>query len=90
MAQTETEVIDRLREYIRENFLYMKPDLVLEPDDKLMERGIIDSMGVVELLQFVEDTYGVQASDEEITEENLGTLRAIARFVSVKTAGASS
>ena len=84
MAMTEMDVIDPVREYIRENFLYMKPDLQVEPDDRLLERGIIDSMGVVELLQFIEDKFGIKPGDDEITEENLGSLRAIARFVMSK------
>lgn len=81
----EAEIVQSVQEFIRENFLYMKPDFELGPDDKLLERGIIDSMGVVELLAFIEDRYAVRANDDEITEENLGTLNAIARFVSART-----
>ena len=86
MAMTEMDIIEPVREYIRENFLYMKPDLQVAPDDRLLERGIIDSMGVVELLSFIQDRFGVQPADDEITEENLGSLRAIARFVLGKAA----
>ena len=87
MALVEADVIQPVSDFIRENFLYMKPDFQLSPDDRLLEQGIIDSMGVVELLTFVQDHFGFQAADEEITEENLGSLRAIARYVVSKSNG---
>ena len=88
MALAEAEVIDAVTGFIRENFLYMKPDFELNPEDKLLEQGIIDSMGVVELLTFVQDRFGIQPADDDITEENLGSLRAIARFVLSKNGNA--
>jgi acyl carrier protein len=84
MPQTATAIIARVREFITENFLYMRPDMVLGDDDRLLERGIIDSMGVLEVLTFLEDEYGVKPDDDEISEANLGSLAAIARFVVAK------
>jgi acyl carrier protein len=83
-------IIERTRDYVAEHFLYMRPDAVIEPSDSLLERGIIDSMGVVELLAFVEDTFAVAVADEEITEANFGSLDGIARFVMRKRAAAVS
>ncbi|HKO15630.1 MAG TPA: acyl carrier protein [Gemmatimonadaceae bacterium] len=84
MNTTDTEIRSRIRSYITENFLYMRPDFALGDDDPLLERGIVDSMGVMEVLQFIEEEFGVQAADDEITEENLNSLDAITRFVSGK------
>lgn len=86
---TAATIIERTRQYITENFLYMRPDVVLAENDSLLGQGIIDSMGVTELLTFIEDEFGVAASDDEITEQNLGTLRAIGAFVSARAAGAA-
>jgi acyl carrier protein len=80
----ETEIRARMRSYLQENFLYMRPDFVLTDDDRLLERGVVDSMGIVEMLTFIEDEFGVKAGDDEISEANLGTLRAIAHFVATK------
>jgi acyl carrier protein len=88
MPLKEDEVTEAVLAFIRENFLYMRPDFELRPDDRLLERGIIDSLGVVEVLHFVEERYGVQPSDEDITEANFGSLSAIARYVLSKTPGA--
>ena len=87
---TRDTIIDQTREYILKNFLYMRPDVVLEPSAALLEQRIIDSLGVVELLAFVEETFAVAAADEEITEENFGSLDGIAQFVLRKQAAAMS
>lgn len=84
-AQTnEAQVREKMRTFIQENFLYMRPDFVLGDDDPLLERGVVDSMGVAEMIAFVEDEFDVKTADDEITEANLGCINAIARFVSAK------
>ena len=82
---TAAQVIDRTRQYITENFLYMRRDIVLGEGDSLLERGIIDSMGVMELVAFIEERFGVAVGDEDVTEQNLGSLGAIGAFVSART-----
>jgi acyl carrier protein len=54
---------------------------VLGDDDRLLERGIIDSMGVLELIAFLETEFGIAVGDDDVTEENLGTLASIDRYV---------
>ena len=87
---TEAEVVDETRRYITENFLYARPDRVVGEDEHLMERGIIDSMGMMELIGFLEDRFGVHPADDEITEPNFATLRRIAAFVARKRGVASN
>jgi len=82
----EGEILAALRGFIEENFLYMKPDFALSNDDSLLKSGVVDSMGVLEVLGFLEETFGVVPSNDEVTEANLGSLGAIARFVSAKRA----
>ena len=79
-----THIIDRTRAYVLENFLYARSDVALTDTDALLERGIIDSMGVVELISFIQDAFGIRIGDDEITEENFGTLARIASFVESK------
>jgi acyl carrier protein len=86
----EAQIKAKVRAYLDENFLYMMPDLVLDDDDRLLERGVVDSMGIVEMLTFIEDQFGVKAADEEISEANLGTVSAIVRFVSTKLAAVAA
>ena len=78
------DILERTRDYVRENFLYMRPDLQLGDDDALLAKGVIDSMGVMEMLGFLTSEFGIVVADEEVTEENLRSLNAIARFVDAK------
>lgn len=80
-ALTEEQILAQVREFVQREFLYMRPGVVLSDDDSLMKSGVVDSMGVLEVMQFLSDTFDVSPADEEITEENLGSLRFIARFV---------
>jgi acyl carrier protein len=77
----QTAVLARTRAYVQETFLYMRPGFTLGDQDRLLERGVIDSMGVMELLAFLRNEFGVVVADEDITESNLGTLADIARYV---------
>ena len=74
-------VLARTRGYVTEAFLYMRPDFALADDDSLFEKGVIDSMGVLELIGFLHSEFGVTVADEDINEGNLGTLSGIARYV---------
>jgi acyl carrier protein len=81
---TETEIRTRLREFLQSSFLYMRPGFVLHDGDSLMQKGVVDSMGVVEVLSFLQESFGVAVDDEELTEQNLGSVSAIVRFVASK------
>lgn len=78
---TTDEIRSRLRSFIGENFLYMRPGFELTDDASLMGNGIVDSMGVMEVIEFLEEQFGVTVSDAEITEANIGTLNAITSYV---------
>jgi len=80
----ELAILTRTRTYVRDTFLYMRPGFALGDRDRLLQRGVIDSMGVMELIGFLKSEFGVVVADEEITEQNLGTLADIARYVAGK------
>ena len=80
----QQEIANLVREYVVENFLYMRRGYEFTDTDSLLGHGIIDSMGVVEMITFVQDEFEVDVEEEEITEENFGSLAAIARFVEGK------
>jgi acyl carrier protein len=68
----------------------MRPGFVLGDDDRLLERGIIDSMGVLELIAFLETEFGIVVVDEDVTDENLGTLASIHRYVASRRRNGNS
>ena len=83
-TSNELEIVARTREWVREHFLYMRPEWRLGIDDPLLRNGVIDSIGVVELVAWLSDAFGVTIEEAELTERNLGTLGAIAAFVERK------
>jgi len=83
----ESEIAARTRDYLRENFLYMRPDWKLGDDDPLLGTGVLDSIGVVELVAFLQAEFACEVEEEDLTERNLGTVTAIARFVHGKCHG---
>jgi acyl carrier protein len=62
----------------------MRQDYEFSDTDSLMGHGIMDSMGVIELITFVQDEFDVEVGEDEITEENFGTVAAVSRFVQRK------
>jgi acyl carrier protein len=56
----------------------------LGPDEDLLERGIIDSLGIMKLVLFMEETYGIVVADEEIVPENFQTPNNMVKFVEQK------
>lgn len=78
---SKDDIRTRVRSFIDENFLYMRPDFELGDDDSLMENGVLDSMGVMELIEFLEEQFGVEVGDADITEANIGNLVAISDYV---------
>ena len=83
---SSTTVRTEVRDYIEENFLYLHPGVELADDASLLEAGVIDSLGFVELVEEVQGRYGIAVQDVEITEENFGSIAAITRYVEAKQA----
>ncbi len=56
----------------------------LRPDEDLLEQGILDSIGIMKLIVFIEENFGIQVEDEEIIPENFQSLNSIAAFIERK------
>jgi|KBSSwiStaDraftv2_1062776.scaffolds.fasta_scaffold120808_2 acyl carrier protein len=85
------EIIQEVREYIQTNILIGVTNGHLDAHDSFLQRGILNSTGVLELVGFLEERYRFRCSDEEITPENLDSLQRIAEFVGSKiNSGTSS
>ena len=74
----------KLRQYILENFLFSDNPDDLADDDSFMDKGIIDSTGILEVIEFLEDEFGITVEDEEMIPENLDSVNRILGFVQTK------
>jgi acyl carrier protein len=82
-----TTVEHEIRTFLTENFS-LGPDITRLPGSQsLTERGFVDSVGIVEVLTFLETRYDIQINDDETVPENIDTIDNMVRFVGVKRAG---
>lgn len=80
MAQIEQEV----RQFVIDNFLFGQGDVQLENDDSFMERGIVDSTGVLELVAFLETKYQIKVEGKDLIPDNLDSITNLRRFLGEK------
>lgn len=83
-----SSVKDLVKAFVIDNFLYGKGE-ELNDDSSFLDEGIIDSTGVLELVGYLEETFGIAVADEELLPENLDSLTNIAAFVGKKFAQAA-
>ena len=79
------DIRDRLREFIATNYLFGDRDRLPADEESLLETGVVDSTGVLELIEFLEDDFGIVVAESETVFENLGSVAGLTRFVAVKT-----
>lgn len=79
-----TDIQQTISSFITDNLLLGKRVDVANTRS-FLEAGIVDSTGVLELVQFLEDTWGIAVKDEEMVPENLDSLESLVKFVGKKT-----
>jgi acyl carrier protein len=72
---------DELRQFVTDNFMFGKPCEGFADDDSFIQRGIIDSTAVMELIAFLEERYAIKLQDQDLVPENLDSVNGLARFV---------
>ncbi len=76
--------IEKIRSFIVENFLLAADGLQLDDNSSLLEEGVVDSTGVLDLILFVEQTFGVNVDDEDVVPDNFDSIHRIASYVETK------
>ena len=79
-----SEIASEVRAFIVSNFLFGQEGDGLAENQSFLESGIIDSTGLLELVSFVEQRFGITVADRELVPENLDSLRNISQFISRK------
>jgi acyl carrier protein len=79
LVKNRTEV----RDFIMENFM---PEKAITDEDPLLANGIIDSTGILEIVSFIEATYGFVVDDEDLIPDNLDSIEKITAFIQRKLA----
>jgi acyl carrier protein len=79
------DIESQIRDYIAKNLLFSNEGFKYPDTASFLEEGIVDSQGVMELLLFVEDTFGISVEDQEITPDNFDSVSRLAEFIRHKT-----
>lgn len=74
---------NKIRAYVAENFLFGDATQ-LGANDSFLDKGIIDSTGILEIVMFLEEEFGVKVADSEMLPENLDSIGNIVRFIESK------
>jgi acyl carrier protein len=77
------EIENKIRQFIIKN-LYYAEDNPIGDEDSFLETGVVDSMGVMELVAFVQSEFGIEVAQHEIVVENFDSIRKLANFVQKK------
>ena len=72
---------DRIREFIVQKLMHEKTDVPVADEESLLDRGLLDSMGLLQLVTFLEKEYQVTIQDPDIVPENFESIHAISAFV---------
>ena len=74
---------EQVRDFLISNF-YIPETTVLDASESLLEQGIIDSTGVLEVIGFIEETFRITVEDNELLPENLDSIEGIVRYIARK------
>jgi acyl carrier protein len=85
-ADGQIDIRSRVRRFIVSNFYVTEGSL--DDDESLLEQGIVDSTGVLEVIAFIEGEFGVQVADDEMVPQNLDSIARVAAYIARKQAQA--
>lgn len=79
-----SEVNSKVCQFIKDNFMYRDDRIELGDTESLLEAGLIDSTGILELVAFIETEFSIRMADTDIVPDNLDSIETIVRYVESK------
>ena len=80
----ENDIKNIVNQFIIKNFLFSDQKENIDENLSLYEKGIIDSTGVLEIVDFLEETFGIEIEDDELVPDNLDSIKKMSKFVQRK------
>ena len=87
---TQDQIETAVKQFVVDKFMFGQGGETLSRDGSFLESGMIDSTGVLELVMFLEEKFGVKVGDEEMLPENLDSIQLIGAYVVRKMAARSA
>ncbi|RYY74321.1 MAG: acyl carrier protein [Gammaproteobacteria bacterium] len=79
------EARQKLRHFILENYLFTDDQAALKDEDSFLDGGILDSMGILELIEHLDESFGIKVEGDELVPDNLDSINSLIKFISTKT-----
>jgi acyl carrier protein len=86
----KADIERHVRTFIEDNFLFREDRESLSDTESLLEAGLIDSTGILELVAFLEQKFQIRMADADIVPENLDSIKTIVAYVEGKQAKAAA
>ncbi len=86
MASETNEIRSKIRQFIIDNFPVAQRNHILDSDD-LLNNSIVDSLGILNIVNFIEEEFGTTFYDEEFLPQNFQTISYLSNFVKAKQDG---
>jgi acyl carrier protein len=83
--EANLNIMDKVKSFILENFLFETSDASLNSSESLVDSGVIDSTGVLELVSFLEEEFGIEVKDDELIPDYFDSLDRITAYIEKKT-----
>jgi acyl carrier protein len=78
------EAEKKLRGFILENFLFSDDDSLLDNADSFLDKGIVDSTGMLEIIHYLDDEFGIKVGEDEMVPENLDSINNLKAYIAGK------
>ena len=78
------EIAKDVRKFIVYNYFFGDEQMTFSDDESFLESGIMDSTGILELIEYIEEKYTINIGDDEMVPENLDSVRNLCRFIKLK------
>lgn len=85
-AVTSGDAEQRISDFIISNFLFGDEAAAPSGDQSLLNSGVVDSTGILELIEFLESEFSISVAEDETTPDNLDSVDRLGAFVARKTA----
>jgi len=78
-------VEEKIRNFILDNFIFSDEENALANNESFLDKGVLDSTGILEVIFFLEEEFKIKVNDDELVPENLDSVDNITAFVNRKT-----
>ncbi len=90
LALSPDDIKKEVKRFIIKMFMFGINEIPFSDKDSFLENGLLDSIGILELVEFIEKEYGITCEDEELVPENLDSLANVAGYIIKKVNGGST